>query len=192
MLTGIILVALAVLLRFSSDTFQLANLVPMGAIALYAGAKLPRRWAWVVPVAGMVISDLVLDYGRGRSFNELWRWVGYGTLGATALIGPLARSSRLGVLRYPLLSLSASTLFFLTSNFAVWAGDHGEFYSNTIAGLFACYVAGLPFYVRTILADLAGTAVLFGLGPVIERAANRIGLVKLEKPGKASAEADLL
>jgi Family of unknown function (DUF6580) len=182
MLTGIILVALAVLLRFSSDTFGTWNLVPMGAIALYAGAKLPRRWAWLVPVAGMILSDVVIDYGRGRSFNELWRWVGYGALGATALFGPLARVQKLGILRYPLLSLGASTLFFLASNAAVWVGDHGQYYAPTAAGLIACYVAGLPFYARTILADLAGTAVFFGVGPVVERAANRIGLIPLKKP----------
>jgi hypothetical protein len=33
---------------------------------------------------------------------------------------------------------------------------------------------GIPFYFRTMLADLAGTAVLFGLGPVIENAVKRL------------------
>ncbi len=190
MLTGIILVALAVLLRFNAAANAAWHLVPMGAIALYAGAKLPRRWAWLVPVAGMVLSDVVIDYGHGRSFTELWRWVGYVALGATALIGPLARVQKLGVLRYPLLSLGASTLFFLASNGAVWVEDRGQYYATTTAGLIACYVAGLPYYARTILADLAGTAVLFGLGPVVERAANRLGLVHLEK--KPVAEGDVL
>ena len=189
MLTTIILVAVAVLLRFSAPTFGTWNLVPMGAIALYAGAKLPRRWAWLVPVAGMVLSDVVLDHGHGRSFTELWRWVGYVALGATALFGPLARVQELGVLRYPLLSLGASTLFFLASNGAVWVEDHGQYYAPTTAGLIACYVAGLPFYGRTIVADLAGTAVFFGLGPVIERAARRVGLIHLKEP---AADSDFL
>ena len=29
------------------------NAVPMGALALFAGATLSRRWAWIVPVAAM-------------------------------------------------------------------------------------------------------------------------------------------
>ncbi len=187
MLTGFTLIVLAVLLRFVSDAFHLWNLVPMGAIALYAGAKLPRRWAWLVPVAGMVVSDLVLDHGRGRSINELWRWVAYATLAASTLIGPLARRHKLGLWRYPALSLGASTLFFLTSNFAVWA--EGRYYPMTTAGLMYCYYLGLEFYGRTIAADLVGTAVLFGLGPVVERAANRLGLAH---SSKSAAEVEVL
>jgi hypothetical protein len=171
MLTGLVLVVLAVLFRFASDAFHTWNFVPMGAIALYSGARLPRRWAWVVPVAGMVLSDLVIDYGRGRSVYELWRWVGYATLGITALIGPLARVQKLGFWRYPAIALGASTLFFLTSNFSVWA--EGRLYPMTASGLLTCYYLGLPFFGPTILADLAGTALLFGLGPVVERAFRR-------------------
>jgi hypothetical protein len=152
------------------------NLVPMGAIALYAGAKLPRRWAWVVPVAGMVISDLVIDYGRGRSMYEMWRWVSYATFAATTLLGPLARVQKLGFWRYPALALGASTLFFLTSNFSVWA--EGREYSMTIAGLLQCYYLGIPFFGRTIVADLAGTAALFGLSPIVESALHRAGLLR--------------
>ena len=40
------------------------NAVPMGALALFAGASLPRRWAWIVPVAAMGLSDLVLLWPR--------------------------------------------------------------------------------------------------------------------------------
>jgi hypothetical protein len=180
MLTGFTLVVLAVLCRFATDAFHAWNLVPMGAIALYAGARLPRRWAWLVPVAGMVLSDLVIDYGRGRSMYETWRWVSYTTLGATALIGPLARVQRLGFWRYPALALGASTLFFLTSNYAVWT--EGRFYPMTLAGLLECYTLGIPFFGRTILADLAGTALLFGIGPLVERAVNPLGLRHPDEP----------
>ena len=30
-------------------------------------------------------------------------------------------------------------------------------------------LAAIPFYPNTVLADLVGTAVLFGLGPLVER-----------------------
>ncbi len=185
MLTGAVLVVIVVLLRFSSPVFGTWNLVPMGAVALYAGARLPRRWAWLVPVGAVVLSDLVLDHAAGRTFNETWRWVGYATFGATTLIGPLLRNRKVGMWRYPALSLAASTLFFLTSNFAVWS--EGRFYPMTSAGLLECYYLGLPFFGRTLVADLAGTAVLFGLGPVVERALGRLGLVQ---PGADSTGVD--
>jgi hypothetical protein len=172
MLTGIVLVVVAVLFRLASPVFGTWNIVPMGAIALYAGARLPRRWAWLVPLCAMVVSDLVLDYGGGRSVNELWRWVNYGTFTALTLLGPLARSRSIGVWRYPALSLAASSLFFLASNLAVWA--EGQLYPRTIAGLTTCFYMAIPFFGQTLLADLAGTAILFGLGPVIERAMNRM------------------
>jgi hypothetical protein len=166
MLTGIVLVVIAVLFRLASPVFGFWNLVPMGAVALYAGARLPRVWAWMVPLCAMVISDIVLDYGGGRNINELWRWVNYGTFTAITLLGLLARGRNVGIWRYPALSLLASTTFFVTSNFAVWA--EGQIYSPTASGLLTCFYLAIPFFGRTILADLAGTAVLFGLGSVME------------------------
>ena len=96
------------------------NLVPMGALALYAGASLPRRWAWIVPVAAMGLSDLVLDYAIGRPLSDPSRWIIYASFALTTLMGPLARRPKVGPWLLPVLSLSASALFFLTSNFGAW------------------------------------------------------------------------
>src|SRR4051812_28292839 len=69
------------------------NAVAIGALALYAGARLPRRWAWVVPVGSMVLADLVLDrviYPQFRS-SPLGpgRLVSYGTFALISLLGSL-------------------------------------------------------------------------------------------------------
>ena len=172
MLTGAVLVVLAVAFRLAAPVLGTWNFVPMGAIALFAGARLPRRWAWCVPVSAMILSDLALESSSRHGIFETWRWVGYATFGATAFFGPLARSQRLGPLRYPALALGASTLFFLTSNFAVWTD--GGLYPLTVAGLVTCYIAAIPFFGSTILADLAGVGLLFGLEPVIEKAMRRL------------------
>jgi hypothetical protein len=71
------------------------------------------------------------------------------------------------VLRVGLGAVATSTSFFLISNFMVWAGSAvGGLYPHSLAGLAACYTAGLPFYRN----DLASTAItagaLFGL-PVL-------------------------
>jgi hypothetical protein len=144
------------------------NAVPMGALALYAGACLPRRWAWLVPVAAMGLSDFVIDWTIGRPFFDVSRWIIYATMGATTLLGPIANRPKFGRLLLPVLSLSASTLFFLTSNFAAWLVPEMG-YPRTPAGLFAAYTLGIPFVRNTILADLAGTVVLFGLGALLAR-----------------------
>src|SRR5438132_500688 len=63
MTTALLLVLLGALSRLLPHP---PNFVAMGAIGLFAGARLPRRWAWVVPLAAMALSDLVIDWGTGR------------------------------------------------------------------------------------------------------------------------------
>jgi hypothetical protein len=152
----------------------------MGAVALYAGYRLPRRWAWLVPVSAIVLSDLVLDFGTPRPLFELSRWTVYATLAATTLLGALAGMPRFGRWLLPVLSLSGSTLFFITTNLATWA--EGRLYPMTPAGLLECYTLALPFFGRTILADLLGTGLLFGLGPVFEHLAVRSPRTEISGP----------
>jgi hypothetical protein len=140
----------------------------MGALALYAGASLSRRWAWIVPVAAMALSDLILDSFYGRDLLDPSRFLIYATYAATTLMGPLANRPRVGPWLLPALSLTASVLFFLTSNFGAWLIPEMN-YPRNLAGLFASYVAGLAFFDRTVLADLIGTGVLFGLGAMLAR-----------------------
>ena len=68
----------------------------------------------------------------------------------------------------PILSLSASAVFFITTNFGAWLSLEMN-YPRTLAGLLAAYTAGIPFFQNTVLADLAGTAAFFGLGWLLER-----------------------
>jgi hypothetical protein len=145
------------------------NAVPMGALALFAGATLSRRWAWIVPVAAMALSDVVIDSALGRPLLDVSRWIIYATVGATTLLGPLAKRPKVGPWLLPALSLVASCLFFLTSNFGAWLVPEMN-YPRTFSGLLAAYGAGIPFFQNTVLADLAGTAAFFGLGSLLERA----------------------
>jgi hypothetical protein len=172
MVTAAVLVALAVACRLLSFEYHVWNLVPACAIALYAGSRLPRRWAWAVPVAAMILSDIVLDFGTRRPIFELTRWTVYAALAATTALGLFANRPKWGRWMLPLLSLSASTGFFLVTNLATWA--EGQLYPMTWSGLATCYVMAIPFFGNTVAADLIGTCVLFGLGPVFESAAARL------------------
>jgi hypothetical protein len=143
------------------------NAVAMGAVALYAGARLPRRWAFLVPLTAMVLSDLALDWGRGLTFFHPVRMASYATFIAIVGLSSLARGS-VNVLERVGMSVGASTLFFVTTNFAVWAWPEGHAsgayaFPQTFEGLLACYSAAIPFYGNSLAADLIGTATLFGL-----------------------------
>lgn len=167
MITAFLLTTLAVAARLLSSAFQAWNLAPVGAVALYAGSRLPTRSAWMVPVAAMAISDALLDGNRSRSWLEFSRLAIYTTYALTTVVGSTTHRLR-NPLWLPALALAASSLFFIVSNFAVWA--EGLLYPPTWAGLSACYVAAVPFFGRTAISDLVGTALLFGIGPVLERA----------------------
>jgi hypothetical protein len=50
--------------------------------------------------------------------------------------------------------------FFLITNYCVWM--FSNFYPKTLAGLMACYAAGVPFFWNTLAGDICYSALLFG------------------------------
>jgi vitamin B12 transporter len=164
------------------------NFVAMGAIGLYAGARLPRRWSWAVPLAAMALSDFLIDWGTGRPPVTPVRLAVYGSFVLMVLLGrTLARSARTG--RLVALSAGGAVLFFLTTNFAVWA-SMGT-YPPTAAGLAACYMMAIPWFWNTLAAELLGTAALFGRDALARRRAAAvagIALAILAPAGAARAQ----
>lgn len=165
---ALFLVALGTFCRLAPHP---SNAVPMGAICLFAAARLPRFWAPAVPLAAMLLSDVVLGARIGEAPGlSVVLATSYATYAAIALLGGFLRrdagpATRAGS------SLGASTLFYLTTNFAVWASlACGDRYPLTLAGLAECYAEALPFFGNGLLADLIGTAALFGVvDPVLRR-----------------------
>ncbi|HEY6147527.1 MAG TPA: DUF6580 family putative transport protein, partial [Thermoanaerobaculia bacterium] len=143
------------------------NAVALGAVALYAGARLPRRFAYVVPVAAMVVSDLAIDWGTGRPAFTLVRLAVYGSFALTVLVGRTAARGA-GALRLAGLAAASAVFFFVATNFADWL--QFDTYPKTAAGLAICYAAAIPWFWNSLAADLAGTAVLFGLDALARRA----------------------
>ncbi|MEP6767412.1 MAG: TonB-dependent receptor [Acidobacteriota bacterium] len=164
MTTAVLLTLLGALSRLLPHP---PNAVALGAIALYAGARLPRRFAFVVPVLALALSDLVLDFGTGRAALTPIRAAVYGCFLLTVLAGRLAASAA-GPLRLAALAVGSAVFFFLTTNFANWL--QFDTYPKTAAGLALCYAAAIPWFWNTLLADLAGTAVFFGLDALSRRA----------------------
>ncbi len=155
------------------------NAVAMGALALYAGYRLPRRWAVVIPLAAMLASDLFLDWGSGRPWLDPVRFTSYATFAAIVGLGAWL-GHKTNIVGKVGLAFSASLLFFLTTNFAVWAmpvahtDPVGPFYAPTLAGLANCYAMALPFFPNTAIADLVGTLTLFGLDALAHLTLGRV------------------
>jgi vitamin B12 transporter len=163
MTTAVLLVLLGALSRLIPHP---PNFAALGAVALYAGARLPRAWALAVPLFAMALSDLVIDFGSGRAAVSAMRLAIYAAFAAIVLAGRLARE-RSGPVRLAALATGASLFFFLASNFTVWLSD--ALYPKTAAGLALCYAAAVPFLWNTLVADLLATAALFGLDALSRR-----------------------
>jgi hypothetical protein len=92
----------------------------------------------------------------------------YATYALIAVLGMRLRERRDSVPAVGGAALLSATIFFIVTNFAVWA--MGTIYPKTGAGLTACYVAAIPFFGNTLASDVIYTAVLFGLFAAAERA----------------------
>lgn len=146
------------------------NFAPIAAMALFGGAYLRERWqALAVPLGAMAVSDVILG---GHALLPLV----YGCFALTVGIGMFLRS-RKTVAYIAGAALSSSLLFFIVTNFGVWAV--GSLYPKTLAGLGAAYVAALPFFRNTIAGDLFYTAILFGGFGILERL-----IPDLREPGR--------
>jgi hypothetical protein len=129
------------------------NFTPIGAMALFSGAYLGRKWlALAAPLGAMLLSDAIIGFYSGF-------WVTYLAVALIVLLGALALT-RKTPLRIGVAAVTSSLLFFLVSNFGVWAGS--GMYPHTLNGLAACYVAAIPFFQNTLAGDLFYATFLFG------------------------------
>lgn len=142
------------------------NFAPIGGMALFGAAYYSKRyWAFIIPVASMWISDLVLNNVVYSQYFDGFVWFYSGsvfTYGAFLLI-TLFGMFTLKNVQVPNViasALGASVIFYLVSNFGVWLSS--GMYPHTPVGLQACYIAALPFFQNTIAGDLVYSAVLFG------------------------------
>ena len=71
-----------------------------------------------------------------------------------------AHLSKISSGKIVLASLSGSTIFYIISNFGVWA--FSPMYAKSIAGLIQCYALALPFYGTSLIGDLLYCSLLFG------------------------------
>jgi hypothetical protein len=129
------------------------NFSPIAALALFGGAQFAdKRLAFLVPLAAMFLSDLVLG------LHSLIPVI-YGSFALIVCLGFWVRRNQ-NIGRIGNAALFGSILFFAVTNFGVWL--FGSFYPKTDGGLIECYTAAIPFFGNTLTSDLIYTAVLFG------------------------------
>lgn len=166
---AIAFVAFAVGFRLFRVTLlpDLPNFSPVMAVALCAALILPGAFAMVIPLAALVISDIVLNLFYGCpaiGWDDLVRAASYGLAVAC---GIALRRMNAGAG----LTLSAvaanSLLFYLVSNSLAWIASPD--YAKTAAGWLQALTVGVPGFPPTwtflkwsLASDLLFTVVFLG------------------------------
>ena len=146
------IIVLAAIFRFLPTP---PNFAPVAAMAMFGGAYFAdKRLALLIPIAIMLISDIFLG------FHSTLMAV-YLSFAAMVGIGILVSRNK-NFFSITAGAITGSILFFITTNFAVWALGSGMFYPLTLEGLMMSYTAAIPFFHNTLIGDLVFTGVFFG------------------------------
>lgn len=154
-----IFIASAVLLAAMSRLFpHIPNFTPIAAMAMFGGVYFSdKRLAFVIPLIAMLLSDIAIQLFFGWGFHNTMIYVYVGFV-LTSMIGMVVRRN-VSVLSIAAGSVAASVLFFIITNFGVWAASG---FQLGIAGLNTTYLLGVPYFAPTLAGDLFFNSILFG------------------------------
>ena len=176
-LAPVVIIVLAALFRVIP---HMPNFAPITAMALFGGVYLGRRYALLVPLLVMLLSDYLLLYvnpfgAHMFRFNHLYPpqalWYGtpiiavYGSFLISSLIGLWLKTHK-NITNIIFATLIASIQFFLITNTAVWING---MYDRSLLGLWESYIAGIPFFRWTVAGDFFYTGVFFGAYELIAK-----------------------
>ena len=159
-----LLILAGVLSRFLSLPHGLSL---TAAVILLAGVYLPWRQVLIVALATMAIGDAV------KGFHQLipWTWTGALWMGVAAL----SLRKRASYSRIALVSIGASTIYYLWCEFGMWVMGNclpGErIYPASLAGLLGVYQSGFNHYLYRLAGNLGITLTLFAIAKSFARTA---------------------
>ena len=144
----------------------LPNFSPFAAIALCGALYLPRRIALVMPMLGLLASDLVLNAHFGASLFSADLLSRYAVLAGVVAVGyALRKNPSFG--RVLTASLAGSVVFYLVTNTAAWAVDAA--YAKSFAGWVQSMTLGevgfaptWTFFRNSMVSDTLFTSLFVG------------------------------
>lgn len=151
---------------------HMPNFAPITAMAIFGGVYMSKRYALIVPLIAMLISDYLLLYvtpfgAQMFNFSQVYAPqalfhsalpIVYLSFIISGLVGLWLKNHKTPIY-IVLAAFFCSIQFFLLSNAAAWMGG---MYDRSIIGLWEAYIAGIPFFQGTMLGDFFYTTLLFG------------------------------
>ena len=126
----------------------------VGAIGMVAAGYLPRRLMLVPVLATIFVIDMVNGFYGLLAMSFVYA----GHLLAVIAAKPILR--KIGVASVGLAAIGSAVVFYLVSNLTPMAMG---FFPNTLEGWMACYLAGLPYLLKGILANAVYGGAAFGV-----------------------------
>ena len=129
------------------------NVTAVGGLAIFSGSRYGKIRALGITVITMIVTDAIIG------FHSVM-WATYGSLACSVLLANYFLKKR-SFGRIVIVTLVSSLLFYLVTNFAVWAVA-GSMYPKTFAGLMDSSMMGFPFFRNSLLGDFFYTGAFFG------------------------------
>jgi hypothetical protein len=148
-----LLIAFTIAFRLINNASHFLNFAPMLALSLFAGSIFrSKQLAYATPLVAIVLSDLCLGlFTREMGYYGLSQIVNYIAYAIVVALGTTLKS--VNASKVILYSVASSIVFFLISNFGVWAETTFNLYPKNWQGFTACYTAAIAFYRQQIEAN---------------------------------------
>jgi len=151
MLPAILLFILAtayrVVLGFAGSGNSWAfDFAPLAALALCGPSLFPRRFAFALPLAALLASDIALNIHYGAALFSGMMLTRYVALALITVLGMWLKGSRRPA-AWLACSAAGSRGFYLLTNSASWLSDPA--YAKTLAGWVQALTIGIPGYPPT-------------------------------------------
>ncbi|MCK6599531.1 MAG: hypothetical protein L6Q37_14290 [Bdellovibrionaceae bacterium] len=158
------------------------NFTGITAMAIFTGVNFRQnKFLIFSPLVALFISDLILGLHATMVFTYLgFSLVGFLAASFSERQVSLVKKTGFGasmtksLQSIGVLSLVSSFIFYLVTNLGVWLTT--AIYEKTMQGLFACYIAGLPFLDNQILGDLFYSTIFY----IVFYSWNSLSLVEVE------------
>jgi hypothetical protein len=151
-----------------------ANFAPMGAASIFAGAKLNKKQVFIFTLIAAFVTDYLLLYinpfsptvlNLGQVYSPLTAIHGttffvYLSFMISTALGLSLRRGKTNYLKVGAVAILSATLFFLITNFGVWATGA---YARNLSGLMMSYQMALPFFKMTLASDLIYSLSIFAI-----------------------------
>ncbi len=129
------------------------NFTPIMAMAIFTGCYFKQRWGLILPLLAMLVSDYFIGFYDWQVMTAV-----YLSIALSYVIGRLL-AKRMQWYNVIFSSLISSVIFFLITNFSVWA--FFNWYPHSWPGLVNCFVLALPFFRNSLVGDLFYTGLIF-------------------------------